>query len=98
MPAKRSKMEFKQLSGACAVQARASLGMAIFHLADATRSLETGVPCENCDNLRMILTFVDCARSLLQGATKRLRRWPEPPQEEGGDASGNAKQTGCGTH
>lgn len=79
MPTKGSKIQFQQLSGACAVQVRASLGMAIFHLADATRSLETGVPCENCENLRMILTFVDCARSLLEAATERLRDWPKPP-------------------
>lgn len=79
MPAKRSKMEFKTLSAAHALQARASLGMGLFHLADAARALEFGVPCENCEKLRMIITYVDCATSLAREAEKGLGEWPDTP-------------------
>jgi len=83
MPAPSSKpIVFWELDAARVLQARASLGMAICHLVDATTSLEFGVPCETCENLRMILTFVDCASSLLQGAMERLGNWPEPPRME----------------
>ena len=76
--AKRSP-EFKKLSFNQAVAARASLGMALCHLVDAATSLESGVPCEDCKQLRQIITYVDCATSLAREAEKGLGEWPEPP-------------------
>ena len=74
--ARRSKTEFKTLDAAHALQARASLGMAICQLVDATTSLESGVPCEDCEKLRQIITYVDCATNLIAEARKGLKEWP----------------------
>ena len=79
MPApKRSAIQFQQLDTAHALQARASLVVALCHLGDATTSLELGVPCENCEELRMILTFADCAVNLLVEAIQKLGELATP--------------------
>jgi hypothetical protein len=82
MAAKPSEIQFKKLTSNQAVAARASLGMALCHLFDASRSLDLGVPCENCEKLRQIITYVDCATSLAREAQKGLGEWPEPPAGE----------------
>lgn len=81
MPAKRS-VEFKKLTANQAQAARASLDWALCHLTDASRSLDLGVPCENCQELRQIITYVDCAISLAREAKKGLREWSELPAGE----------------
>jgi len=83
--AKRSKtgaIQFKQFDVIHAVAARASLGTAMCHLAEATASLKFGVPYEIGDKLGMIITYVDCATSLLREARNGLANWPEPPLPE----------------
>lgn len=73
---KGSAMDFKKLDANHALAAKVSLALAMPHLVDAVTSLEFGVPCEDCEKLRMILTFVDCAASLTKEAVRRLAEWP----------------------
>lgn len=73
---------FHKLDAEHALAASTSIHIAIDHLGAATAILELGVPCENCEELRSVLTFLDCATSLLQGAMERLRGWPKPPAGE----------------
>ena len=73
----RSEIEFKKLDAAHALAAKESLALAMPHLAEASRNLEFGVPCENCIGLPMIIMYVDCATNLLKEAIEELREWPQ---------------------
>ena len=69
--------QFRKLDAAHAQTALEALLEVWPHLEAATEALETGVPCRDCKHLRMIITFVDCATSLVQEAIERLANWPE---------------------
>jgi len=83
MPTKLSA-EFKKLDAVHALAAKASLAMAMPHLAEANRNLEFGVPYEMGAPLGLIITYVGCVINLVEQAIKDLADWPEPPQKEGG--------------
>ena len=72
-----SALDFKKLDAAHALAASTSIHIAMNHLGAATKNLEFGVPCEDCEELRMILTYVDCAANLIAEARKGLKEWPQ---------------------